>query len=270
MKIETVVDAFKPPHIDEGKTYLNVKLKTTEDRARIIFLGDFHVGAPNDICDIEKIRGELKYIEKTKNTYAVLMGDLADCASKMRQSGPNVYQQTMPPQQQYESLLELLAPVAEKKKILCMLSGNHEDWIAQDTGIMIIRNLCRELKTQHIASGGNLNLSVEDGRGQKQTYLINLRHGKGNARGKVKMAALVRQTEGMFADIFACGHVHSLEAKKAQLIVNGVPHKCYYLLTGHFLIYAGSYAQNWGLSPEPTGCIKAHLFTQKKDVHVNL
>ena len=178
-----------------------IHLKTDEDKVRIIPVGDIHVGAPENLCDWKKVIGVLKYIETTPNTYMIGMGDYGDFATKMSH-GPSVYDSTLTPQQQYATILNAFKPVAVKNKILGMLSGNHDDWIGDATGINVVRNLARELNTTHFSSGATIYIYVNDKR-----YVFNIRHGVGRAKEPhTKMQSLYSQTRNLFADVYLMGH----------------------------------------------------------------
>ena len=276
-KAERLRVRFKPDFTlkgepsDGGETNKIYRLKTDEDKIRVVPVGDIHVGAPENLCDWKKLLGVLKYIEDTPNTYMIGMGDYGDFATKMSH-GPSVYQQTLSPQQQYEVILNAFKPIAYKGKLLGIISGNHDDWICDAIGINVVRNLARELNTTHLASGANMYVHIND----NQRYTFNIRHGIGSAReAHTKLQSIYKQTRNIFADIYLMGHCHSLQVAKNAYVYEGIMKKTYRILTGHFLGWNQSYAMEFGLSPEPTGVVKISLFDRKKsqaasDIHVSL
>src|SRR5437867_2610489 len=280
-KAERLRIRFKPEFIlkkseggDAGEVNKIIHLKTDEDKIRIVPVGDIHIGAPENLCDWKKVIGVLKYIEDTPNTYMIGMGDYGDFALKMSH-GPSVYDSTLSPQQQYETILSAFKPLADKGKILGLLSGNHDDWVGDSVGINVVRNMSRELKTTHFASGASIYIYVNDIR-----YVFNIRHGVGASKEPhTKLQNIYRQTRNIFADIYLMGHTHSLQVAKSAYVYEGIMRKTYRILTGAFLNWNQSYAMEFGLSPEPTGVAKISLFDRNKisdkynsraDIHISV
>jgi len=254
--------------ISEGLTKLNINLETNEDRLRLIPIGDIHVGAPKGQCDWAKVKRELDYILNTPNTYMIGMGDYMDCAQKMTggRSGPNLFQSSLSPMEQYNLIEAAFKPLAKKGKIIGLHSGNHEEWIMQQTGIQIIDLLCRSLNVPFLGPGCDIVLTVN-----KQKYSIYSQHGSSNARLKyTKLGALINATRDIFSEIFLYGHVHQLGVQKGGKRLGSTEIKTYYILTGHFLNWEGSYAQAFGLDVAPSGCAQIKLFADRKDIHVSI
>jgi len=253
--------------ISEGLTRLEVKLKTNEDRIRLIPLGDIHVGAPRDQCDWAKARRELDYILRTSNTYMLGMGDYMDCAKKMLpQHGPNIFQSSLAPMEQYNLIEEALKPLAKAGKIIGLHGGNHEQWITEFTGIQIIDLLCRSLKVPFLGPGCDITFKVNE-----QKYLCYSQHGSSNARMKhTKLGAVIDSTRDIFSELLLCGHVHQLGVVKGAKRLGSRQMKCYYLATGHFLNWEGSYAQMFSLQPSPSGCAQVKLLSDRHDIHVTI
>lgn len=256
--------------ITEGLTRLEVNLKTDEDRLRLVPIGDIHVGAPKGHCDWGKVKRELAYILDTPNTYTIGMGDYMDCAQKMglgrSGGGPNLFQSSLSPMEQYNLMEEAFKPLAKKGKILGLHCGNHEEWIMQQTGIQIIDLLCRSLNVPFLGPGCDTVLAVN-----KQKYNIYSQHGTSNATQKyTKLGALINATRDIFSEVFLYGHVHQLGVQKGGKRISGKQIKTYYILTGHFLNWEGSYAQMFGLDVCPSGCAQIKLFSERKDIHVSV
>lgn len=245
-------------------------IKTTEDRIRLVVLTDPHLGAPENQCDIAKLKAEINYILETPNTYAIILGDLCDCAQKMPgKKGPSVFLQSLPPQDQVELAIELLQKLAEKKKILGIHAGNHELWIFELTGIDIVKIIADRLNVPYLGPACDTTIHLYGKDGKSQKYLIYSQHGNSSAKLKhTKLGALIAATKDIFADLFLWGHVHQIAAVKGGKRWNGHQIKCYYVLCGHFLKWEGSYAQMFGMDICPAGAPKIQLFADKKDVHV--
>lgn len=241
---------------------LEVLLNTKQDRVRIIPFGDIHVGAEE--CDWNKVERELVYILKTPDCYLIGMGDYMDCASKMVRKGPNIFESILSPMQQYEKILNAFKPLAEEGKVLGLLTGNHEGWISEDSGMDIVAMLCMALDVPYLGSACDLVINVN---GQRYTGYV--QHGSSAAKlGATKIAAMMNATREIYADFFCYGHVHQVAATKCARRLEGKEYKSYYVLTGHFLKWEGGYAQAFGISPSPTGVAKMYLFADRKDIHV--
>ena len=259
-----VLDAQK---LNQGLGFLDLSFKSETDRMRIIPFGDVHVGAPKEQCDWRKACETLRYVQDTPDTYLIGMGDLMDCAQKMPwRSGPNLFASSLMPMEQFSLLESTLKPLAEQGKIIGLLGGNHEDWIMQQTGIQIIDLLCRSLKVPYLGNASEINIQVN-----KQKYLMYALHGAGNAQLKhTKIGRLMNSTKDIFADVLLMGHVHQLAIAKGGKYMRGKTYKTYYVTTGHFLNWIGSYAQAFGMDVCPSGCPKITLFADRKDVHISV
>jgi len=250
-----------------GLTKHTVTLNTDEDRIRIVPWGDIHIGAPEQQCQWSKAKAELDYVLNRENTYLLGMGDYMDCAQKMPwRRGPNIYRESLPPMQQYKRILEALKPLAEKRKILGLHWGNHEEWIMEQTGFQPVQMLCDSLNVPMLGPACETIVHVN-----KQSYLFYSQHGVSNAKLKhTKLGALIAAVKDVYADVYLYGHVHQLAATRGAKRFRQQTLKVYYVLTGHFLDWEGSYAQQFGLDPSPSGCAQIKLFADRHDVHVSI
>lgn len=265
MDVDTISDTIER-EIHKGVGHLNITLPEPEgDRIRLVPLGDIHVGAPEGQCDIKKVVSELNYILKTPDTYMIGMGDFMDSAKKVGR-GPNIFMSSLSPQQQYDLILKLFRPLAEKGKIIGLHCGNHEEWITQSTGIQVIYNLCETLGVPFLGYACDITIHVG-----KQTYLGYSQHGSSSAKMKhTKLGAAIKATGDIFADFFLYGHVHQIGVQKGGKRLGGKQNKCYYILTGHFLNWEGSYAQAFGMDVGPSGCPQIKFFVDRHDIHVSV
>ncbi len=194
------------------------------------------------------------------------MGDFLDCAQRLPQKGPNLFTSSLMPMEQFTLMESALKPLAEANKIIGLHSGNHEEWIMQNTGIQVIDLLCRSLKVPFLGAGCDINIQVN-----KQRYALYTQHGSGSAQLKhTKLGRLMNCTKDIFADILIMGHTHQLAVAKGGKRVNAKNEKAYYVLSGHFLEWCGGYAQAFGMDICPSGCPQIKLFSERKDVHVSV
>lgn len=253
---------------EQGLTTHRLNIESSEDRVRIVPIGDIHVGAPEGQCEWSKLQGELNYILQRENTFMIGMGDYMDCAQKMPwRRGPNVYLQSLNPQQQYDRILAAFKPLAEKGKILGLHYGNHEQWIMEQTGFNPVKTLCQSLNVPMLGPACETVISVN----KRFQYILYSTHGSSSARLKhTKLGALISSVKDIYADVYLYGHTHQLAVTRGAKRFKGQKFKVYYVLTGHFLDWEGSYAQLFGLDPSPSGCAQIKFFADRKDVHVSL
>lgn len=259
----TAIDAAA---INQGATKLAFNTSTSTDKIRVVPWGDVHVGAPSGQCDWNKAQRELDYVLNTPDTYLIGMGDYMDCAQRMPwQKGPNIYASSMMPMEQFFTIEAALKPLAQAGKIVGLHAGNHEEWIMMNTGIQITDLLCKSLHVPFLGAGCLTSVHVNN-----QTYQVYSQHGYGSAQLKhTKLGRLMNSTKDIFADVLLMGHTHQIAVAKGGKYNNGRTKKSYYVLTGHFLRWEGSYAQLFGLDVCPAGTVKLSLFADRHDIHIS-
>jgi len=235
--------------------------------AEIVLFGDLHLGAKE--CDMARAQRMLDYCLE-KNIYVFLMGDLLE--SGLRTSvGASVYEQKLNPQQQMDTIIDIFQPLADKKLILGSLIGNHELRIYKATGISVMKVICRQLKIPYLGSAC-WNLFKVGSR----NYTMYALHGTSGSRFVyTKLKALVDISHSFNADILAMGHVHTL-IDTFQLVQQidlrnkmVVERKKFLVVTGHYLRYDESYAQEKGFPLEKLGSPKLKLYANKHDIHIS-
>ena len=241
--------------------------KKGKDYAEVVFFGDTHFGAK--CCEVKKAQDMLDYCLKNK-VYVLGMGDIMECATK-GSVGSGVYEQTMNPQDQFDTVTEILRPLAEAGLLLGLLRGNHEMRITKDGSIDLIKMMCGILRVPFL-HGACWNLFKVG----KQNYTCYAIHGNGGARfAHTKLAKVARLGDFFHADIVAHGHVHQLSqhlAERQSVDMRSktiVTLKQYLILTGHYLNYFHSYAQDAGMPPSKTGSPKAKLYVSKHAVDIS-
>lgn len=246
-----------------------LEIKKGKEYAELLFCGDWHIGYPT--CLREEIEENLNYCLK-KGIYVLLMGDLMEAGTR-HSVGDSVYRQIMPPQEQLEMVEEMLRPLAEKGLIIGAYRGNHENRLVKSDGFDPAKIICRSLKIPFL--GGAMWNLIYVGR---QSYKIYALHGKSGARmlwTKVKAAADIAQNVAPNAHIVAMGHVHEnvvierdfmdVSPKRKKV----VQPKRFIILTGHYLGYDDSYAQEGGMGLGRKGSPKVKLFADKFDIHAS-
>lgn len=237
----------------------------TKDYATLVFFGDVHLG--HSACDLEKAKQNLDFAIQHR-MYLLLMGDLLECATR-NSIGDGVYQQKLNPQEQMEEMTEILRPASNKGLILGSHIGNHEMRIQKDTGIDVMKIMCKELKIPYLGSACWSLFKVNS-----QSYSIYSLHGAtGSKYVYTKLKSVVDIAYNFDADILAMGHTHDIaeEAITAQYIDRRSgcvkEKKKYLLLTGSYLKYDNTYAQAHGYPMGKTGSPNIKLESQEHRIH---
>jgi hypothetical protein len=244
-------------------------VKKSKDYAELLFNGDWHIGYPT--CLREEIQENLDYC-LCKKVYLLLMGDLMEAGTK-DSVGDSVYRQILHPQAQLDEIIAMLTPLAKAGLLLGAYRGNHENRIIKATGIDPMKVICAVLGIPYLG-GAMWNLLYVG----NQSYKIYALHGKSGARmlwTKVKAATDIAQNVAPNAHIVAMGHVHEnvtierdfmdVSAKRKKV----VQPKRFVILTGHYLGYDNSYAQEGGMGLGRKGSPKVKLFSEKFDIHAS-
>ena len=243
-------------------------LKPNKDYAELIFVGDVHLGYPT--TNIEEFQDQLEYALK-KKTYVLLMGDLLE-SGLTTSIGDSVYHQKLNPQEQMETMVEMLEPLAKAGLILGLHSGNHENRITNATGIDISKIMARLLNVSYLSYACWSLFTVG-----KIRYTCYSTHGKSGARFKhTKLKVAMDMTAWIDSDILAHAHVHDRATEPIikqmfDATRNKMIHKKQMVcLTGSFLEWDNSYAQAAGYSISSIGSPKIKLSAVKKDVNSSL
>ncbi len=244
------------------------------DHAYVVPLSDLHEGHPN--CDKPKFRGYRDWILGRDNAFATIGGDMMDCV--LLNSPGSRYEATMSPDDQMESVIVELRPLAEAKKILIIVGGNHEERISRDAGIDVCRIIARELKVPYVKDMACLALRVGKLRnGKKAAYTVGITHGVGGGRTQGGKAAALERFGGVGCwDIYIMGHVHSMTTFQRLHMVpdlqngNIIKKKQTFVSSGSYLGY-GDYGARGMFSPAKLGSPRIRLSGRgEKDVHVSI
>jgi len=235
--------------------------------AEVIFFGDCHWGSPQ--CDRERSKRMIQHCIDN-DIYVLLMGDLLEFATR-GSIGAGVYEQTMNPHQQFDEVMEMLTPLADKKLILGLLRGNHELRGYKDTGIDIARIMATELNCRYLLDAC-WNLWYVG----KQSYSIYSLHGAAGSRYiYTKLNSAIKIAQNFGSEILVMGHVHenAYTSTISQILDRRnktiVEMKHFVVLTGHYLKYDKSYAQRLGMGQGKHGSPKIKFYSDKHDVHIS-
>ena len=183
-------------------------------------LGDFHIG--NAACDLNKIESTVEQIAKTKDSFVILMGDLAEyiMPSDKRYNHDEIhprfrqYYQTLP-SEYLNYLINLLTPI--KEKIITIHDGNHEETLQKYYYRNISAELAGALGTKYTPAQTftKVQFQYPNNGGHVKSIVINTSHGhqSGRTTGS-KVNFMENAVSWIDADIILRGHSHSLFANK--------------------------------------------------------
>ena len=181
---------------------------------------DVHVGALehrekewNDFC---------KYVMDTPNVYVVLGGDLIN--NSIRTSVANPFDEVWRPRDQKKLMVEYLKPI--KDRILCAVSGNHEDRTKKDTDMDITYDIMSklDLEDSYRENVAFVKVSLGDKRDKANSqvsFVLCVTHGAG---GGIYTGAAVNRNERFSqmiegVDCFFIGHTHKGTLSRPSKIV---------------------------------------------------
>lgn len=241
---------------------------TKENKKYLLPLSDIHWGSKT--CERDKLKGYLSWAIE-HNAWIILNGDLIENSNRSS-VGAGVYEQIQQPQEQADEIIELFKPLAKKKQILGLITGNHEERTFKDTGFDISYNIAKELNVPYLRYSGLFKLKVKD-----FNYTVFATHGAtGSKFLKTKMSACESLANVAHADIYLMGHVHDLAIWSTNYYYVDIKNKQKkkdrrtFVITGTFQGYEGTYADAHNLIPGKTGAVRIRLSGDHKDVHGSL
>ena len=216
-------------------------------------IGDLHIGSPH--FKEKALLKHLEWIDKNRdNTRIILMGDLAETATKSS-VGKGVLEQEYNGQQAMYKAMEYFKPF--KGMIDALVSGNHEQRVDEHAGIDLTLMFAREMgiADKYMGYQGIVKHKV-----QGSSFLTHVFHGAGGGgTSGGAMNKLEKQANIVFANLYLMGHVHRSFASSRNFYMPVVLKNRmstitqHFVCTGHALTYDGSYAEMKGLSPTSLG-----------------
>jgi len=262
-------------------------------------LGDIHIG---DKCfgaeSKHKLEGYIRWIKNNPNAYAVLMGDIVNCATINSPSSP--WQQDMDLTDQIKAAVRYFEPI--KGKILGAIDGNHEQRLSKYAGYSPTISICERLGIpflEHSAviifrlgcckKGFVSNPTTSKPRASFVGYFHHTTGGGGTIGGKINRVALLTSIVAD-ADFYCGAHNHQLAvAHRIIEVIDRTYSRAETLRQllvdcGGYLEWHGSYAEQKQLSPlkigsprinlfikrKRRGDPKAHILDVQKDIHVSI
>lgn len=185
-------------------------------------IADVHLGA------VEHAEPEwqafLKKVE-SDNAYLILAGDLLNNSIRGARFA-NPFDEVLRPREAKTRMVEYLKPV--KDRILCVVSGNHEQRTIRDTDQDMTYDICSKLDIEHLYRENMAFMRISCGRRSKDkrpetSFAFCITHGSG---GGIYTGASVNKSErfGNLVEGLDCivtGHVHKgFISKPAKIVVD--------------------------------------------------
>lgn len=199
-------------------------------------LGDLHIGSRE--LDMELFRKWRRTVLADPVGYVVLIGDMID--NGLRNSKTNVYEATMSPWEQKETLAEELRPL--KDRILGAIRGNHEERSVRESDDCPMYDVMARLGLEDLYREGAGFVKINLGEKNKErqwSYTLVLAHGA----SKSKVDKFNYSIDGM--DVMISGHTHQPSSNfPAKIVVDN--HNEQVRLVGFVNVVVPSFARMGG------------------------
>ncbi len=251
----------------------------------VIPLADLHEGARD--ADHTVSDGYIRWIAEHENAFAILNGDLLNCAWK--ESTPELFEDLITPDEAYQRLLKRLLPI--KDRVLMLTTGGHESAIFRKVGIDLSARLAHDLgDVPYTPECGMVGLILSKNNNRLIFYGY-ATHGWGGAR---TIGAKVKKVEELAwavdADFYVLSHDHTQNIHRFQVL--SPPGRIFknkplhmrltrkiLVNTGGFIEYSG-YARRKGYVPSDLGTPRIRLEVREsgsraavryyKDLHASI
>lgn len=189
---------------------IRADLSVEHKEIELLVLADYHYADPHS--DHDAIKRDIEYVAMHDNAYAVLAGDIMNCAIKSSVS--DTYGDTLSPMDELAVCCDLLQPIAHK--VVGIVGGNHELRHYKTNGVDMTYILARQLGIEDKYSSDSALVFLRFGRDMSGNghhrpvcYTVYVTHGSGGGRKEGgKIQRLVDLSSICDADIFICGHTH--------------------------------------------------------------
>jgi len=252
-----------------------IKLKWTvpksSDGADLAVISDIHLG--NRFHDHKSYRKNLEWLYEHKEYKILTTGDLIECSSKHTMGLPD---QIISVEDQIESIIRDLEPLAKEKRIIGMIQGNHEERAINNSGVNITRDIARYLEVANLGISSIFYIRVKEaGSRRGQHYTMYAKHGSSFARrvgGKVN--AMMNMSKTAHVDLYLYAHLHDLlhevsdiyEVDRGSLRLK----RKHYVMTGGYLLHGG-YVEKKGYAPSgPSGSARIKFHTYEHRIAVKI
>jgi predicted phosphodiesterase len=240
-------------------------------RFKLYPIGDIHAGSIH--CAEHEISNKIAEIKLDKDAYIIGIGDYADSIVKddfrfdIDGLAPWVSKSNIV-ESQRKWIVDLFSPV--KEKIVCLLTGNHEEAIHHNFQDDITLNIANDLDVPWAGYAAFIELLFQrENSKERHLVVIHAWHGAGAAQTEgARLNRLMRLVNEVQADVYLMGHLHCITQHTPERLVckNGVirSQKLSAVITGSWLrTYTQgdviSYGEKQGYKPTRIGCPVIHI-----------
>lgn len=255
------------PSQTEEKRFYTFDLKTTSDKATVVVLTDVHRGSKHSLRD--KFMKYIEYVATTPNTYAIVLGDMMENATKTS-VGLGLYEENFHIEDQMIEVSQMLQPLADLGKLIGIHTGNHE----QRTSLLVQLNpmklVAESLGVPYFGWQAYHLWTVGD-----QKYKVHSHHGSGKATTPSgKLNQILKMAKISRADLFIMGHVHDVLDYQTVVydwdeetgLMKEIVQK--YAICGSLLGYHGSYAEQGMFAPTVQQLVKIDFYRDRHDIKI--
>lgn len=262
--VDSFFDVMRSSSRPEEIPYIQKPL-SMDAPSYIIPIGDVHLGHRK--ANLHLLNNILQYIDQTPNCYTILIGDLAETATKTS-VGTGMFDEDFHISGQMTYIKEMLKPLADKNKIIGAVMGNHEYRLQQMIGMNPIGMICEALNIPYSDYQGFAELYVG-----RFAYQVAFHHGAGGGTTEAsKINSGAKQMAVVEADLYVSGHTHARGDIEQPILYfeNGmIKKKTRHIVTvGSFLEYFDNYPQMKMLPVSNIGPVCIELRHDAKEIHV--
>jgi predicted phosphodiesterase len=246
-----------------------INLDRNFEEIEIIPIADTHIGSPEHNSD--KLQETIDYILAEDNRFAVLNGDIMDCATI--HSVSNSYESTLTPHGELKYARKLFEPI--KDRILSVNMGNHERRIYRSDDIDLAEELAFSLDCFYQREGVLLKITFgTKPNGKRRVYTIFHIHGFTGSRtvgGKANRLEKLRKI--VVADLYIVSHTHQKINFSKSIFLPDLKNNTIqkiqqtFINTGAYLNYGG-YGEFKAYDPTELGSPIAKLDAKTKNIKV--
>ena len=247
---------------------LHEKVLGDYEYIEVLPIADTHIGSPH--FNEQKLMKDINWIAEKDNRFAILNGDIMDCATI--HSVSNSYESNYTPHGELKYARKLFKPI--KDSILTSVMGNHERRIYRSDSIDLSEELAHSLEAFYVQEG--IVLKIKFGKrksnGKKQVYTIYQTHGfTGSRTIGGKMNRLEKLRKIVVADAYIVSHSHQRGTFPKQIFIpdmrnNKVTLKTQrFVNTGAYLNYGG-YGQQKAYDPTQLGSPVLRFKASEKEI----
>lgn len=221
----------------------------------IMNLGDVHRGDKN--CNVDLFMKAVNTIYNDPHMYWVSTGDLLNVALKSSKSDSY---KSLSLNEELKAIKAELQPIADK--CLGFVGSNHHRRLDLIAGLSLDEILADEMRLPYLGTMALMSVACNGA-----VYYIAMHHGIGMGRKRGSKSNNMESFAELIpgADIYLEGHTHTQESfideamyidRKRHLATR---YRAYFEVTGHYLNYDGSYAQDIKLPCRPQGSTVVYL-----------